>query len=108
GAADVEALGRHLDWLRQQLAEVEQEKARFLRHVSHELKTPLANIREGSELLLDGSSGALTGAQAEVATILRDNGITLQKSIENLLNYNAWQEKGARLVRAPTDVATMV
>ncbi|MEX0899657.1 MAG: ATP-binding protein [Gammaproteobacteria bacterium] len=108
GAADVETLGRHLDWLRVQLAEVETEKARFLRHVSHELKTPLANIREGSELLLDGSTGALTDAQSEVATILRDNGVTLQKSIENLLNYNAWQDKGTRVVRTLTDMDTMV
>ena len=108
GAADVEALGRHLDWLRVRLAEVESEKARFLRHVSHELKTPLANIREGSELLLDGSCGVLSEAQAEVAAILRDNGVSLQKSIENLLNYNAWQDQGMRVVRAPTDVATMV
>ncbi len=108
GAADIQTLGRHLEWLRVQLAEVESEKARFLRHVSHELKTPLANIREGSELLLDGSTGPLTEAQAEVATILRDNGITLQKSIENLLNYNAWQDKGAPLMRTQTDMDTMV
>ncbi len=108
GAADVQTLGRHLEWLRVQLAEVESEKARFLRHVSHELKTPLANIREGSELLLDGSTGPLTEAQAEVATILRDNGVTLQKSIENLLNYNAWQDKGIRVMRTLTDMDTMV
>ena len=108
GASDIEALGRRLDWLRAELAEVEHEKARFLRHVSHELKTPLANIREGSELLLDGSCGRLDTQQAEIAQILRDNGVSLQKSIENLLNYNAWQDKGAGPVRRLTDVANMV
>lgn len=109
GASDIEKLGRHLDWLRVELAEVEREKTRFLRHVSHELKTPLANIREGSELLLDGSCGQLSAQQAEIAQILQDNGVSLQKSIENLLNYNAWQQDRTEgPVRRLTDVANMV
>ena len=32
-------------------------RARFLRHVSHELKTPLAALREGVALLQDGVTG---------------------------------------------------
>ena len=39
------------------LLELAQERNRFLRHMSHELKTPLANIREGTELLMDGAVG---------------------------------------------------
>jgi two-component system sensor histidine kinase GlrK len=41
GPADLEYLGERLEWLRRRLAAVEEQKARFLRHVSHELKTPL-------------------------------------------------------------------
>ncbi|MCA1799021.1 MAG: HAMP domain-containing protein [Xanthomonadaceae bacterium] len=108
GPADFRRLGAQLEWLRVRLAEVEQEKARFLRHVSHELKTPLANIREGSELLLDGSAGALGAQQAEIATILRDNGVSLQTSIENLLNFNAWQDRNAQVVRTDADIGTML
>jgi two-component system sensor histidine kinase GlrK len=55
GPTDLERLGRQLDWLRLRLLDLAQEKNKFLRHMSHELKTPLANIREGTELLLDGS-----------------------------------------------------
>jgi len=51
GPEDLKYVGELLDWLRQRLAELEQEKTRFLRHVSHELKTPLTAIREGSELM---------------------------------------------------------
>ena len=60
GTTDLEALGRQIEWLRRRLLEVIEERERFLRHMSHELKTPLANIREGTELLLDGSVGALS------------------------------------------------
>ncbi len=54
---DLERLGRQLEWLRQRLLDLAQERNRFLRHMSHELKTPLANIREGTELLMDGAVG---------------------------------------------------
>ena len=91
GPADFEHLGGQLDWLRRRLQSVEEDKSAFLRNISHELKTPLANIREGSELLVDGTAGALSASQREVADILRDNSLRLQAQIENLLNFNAWQ-----------------
>ena len=90
---DLEALGRQIEWLRRRLLEVAEERERFLRHVSHELKTPLANIREGSELLLEGAVGSLRPEQREIAGILRENGLQLQQLIENLLSYSQWQTK---------------
>ena len=93
GPSDLEKLGRQLEWLRIRLLELAQEKNRFLRHMSHELKTPLANIREGTELLLDGTVGELDKPQREVTGILRLNGLKLQQLIENLLSFSAWQSK---------------
>ncbi len=97
GPADLERLGGQLEWLRVRLLELAQEKNRFLRHMSHELKTPLANIREGTELLMDGSVGPLGSDQREVAAILRENGIKLQRLIENLLSFSAWQAQSVGL-----------
>ncbi len=65
--------------------------------MSHELKTPLANIREGTELLMDGAVGELQSAQREVTAILRENGMKLQRLIENLLSFSAWQAKSVGL-----------
>ena len=93
GPSDLEKLGRQLEWLRLRLLELAQEKNRFLRHMSHELKTPLANIREGTDLLLDGTVGELDAAQREVTGILRINGLKLQQLIENLLSFSAWQTR---------------
>ena len=96
GPVDLERLGHQLEWLRNRLLELAQERNRFLRHMSHELKTPLANIREGTELLMDGAVGALDPGQREVTAILRDNGIKLQRLIENLLELQRLAEQQHR------------
>ena len=97
GPADLARLGKQLEWLRARLLDHAQERSRFLRHMSHELKTPLANIREGTELLMDGAVGELDPSQREVAGILRENSIKLQRMIENLLSYSAWQTSSVGL-----------
>ena len=95
--AELDALGARLDWMRRRLATLENEKQQFIRHMSHELKTPLASIREGAELLRDGTVGELTSAQADVAEILQQNSLELAKLIDNLLDFAAWQQQHAKL-----------
>ena len=88
GPQDIQQLGIRLDWLRRQLAELDQQKLVFLQHVSHELKTPLTAIREGTALLQDRITGPLTSDQAEIVDILRINELQLQKEVEALLDFN--------------------
>src|SRR6266446_1081406 len=87
GPEDLRYLGRRLDWLRRRLDEFETQKNRFLRHVSHELKTPLTALREGAELLNDKVAGPLAPPQAQVVSIMRDNSVKLQRLIEELLDF---------------------
>ena len=108
GPTDLQRLGRQLEWLRLRLLELAQEKNKFLRHMSHELKTPLANIREGTELLLDGSVGELESPQREVTDILRMNGLKLQQLIENLLSFSAWQAKSEVLTLSDFELRKQV
>jgi two-component system sensor histidine kinase GlrK len=89
GPGDMVRLGEQLDWLRRRLVTLEEQKTRFLQHISHELKTPLTALREGSDLLSSGVAGTLNAEQHEIAAILRDNSIELRKLIEGLLNYSA-------------------
>ena len=93
GPEDLQYLGQRLDWLRMRLAEVEEEKAKFVRHVSHELKTPLTAIREGVDLLDDGVVGILTERQRKVVEILVLNTSKLQQLIEDLLNFSVAHTK---------------
>jgi two-component system sensor histidine kinase GlrK len=89
GPGDMVRLGEQLDWLRERLMTLEAQKTRFLQHVSHELKTPLTALREGSDLLSSGVVGNLNAEQREIARILQENSIELRKLIEGLLNYSA-------------------
>jgi two-component system, NtrC family, sensor histidine kinase GlrK len=97
GPRDLRSLGERLDWLRRRLLELETHQSRFLRHVSHELKTPLTAVREGSELLNDRIVGEMSLQQTDVVRIIRDNTISLQRLIEDLLSYQ--QHKSAAPLR---------
>ncbi len=88
GPQDLRYLGQRLEWLRTRLRDLEQQQNRFLRHVSHELKTPLTAVREGAELLRDEVGGKLSREQQEIVRIVRENTLSLQKLIEDLLTYH--------------------
>ncbi len=88
GPAELAALGQRLSWLHQQLNSLEQQKKQFLRHMSHELKTPLSSLREGADLLAEEIAGPLSPMQREISQLLQQNSLQLQRLIEQLLDYN--------------------
>jgi two-component system, NtrC family, sensor histidine kinase GlrK len=110
GPQDLRYVGQRLEWLRSRLSELEEQQTRFLRHVSHELKTPLTAVREGAELLRDGVGGQLTAEQNDIVRIVRDNTLSLQKLIEDLLAYQQTRamEPAALAPVALPEVATRV
>ncbi len=108
GPADVRRVSQQLEWLRLRLTELDADKARFLRHVSHELKTPLAALREGVSLLEDGVTGALNPSQREVTQILQQNTVALQGQIEALLRFNAAAFEARELRRERTPLLPLI
>lgn len=101
GPREIRTLAQRILWLSDRLAWLESQRHEFLRHLSHELKTPLASLREGTELLADGVAGPLSADQREVVTILDDSSRRLQVLIEQLLDYNR------RLADAPPESAQL-
>jgi two-component system, NtrC family, sensor histidine kinase GlrK len=108
GPTDLEAIGQLLDWLRERLKALEEQKVTFVRHMSHELKTPLANIREGSELLCDDLERQPNESLREMASIVRENGIRLQKLIDGLFNFAAWHDDSSTLRTEEFELAPLV
>ncbi len=88
GSREVEEIADALELMRSRLHALELQKSSFIRHISHELKTPLAAIREGTELIYDNSVGELNNDQKEIADIIRTSVSRLQTLIEDLLDFN--------------------
>ncbi len=108
GPADLRRVGRRLDWLRRRLSELESDRERTLRHVSHELKTPLTALREGIALLQEEVVGVLDGSQQEVVDILHHNVMTLQMHIESLLQLNAASFEARNIHFKPVSLNTLL
>ena len=88
GFIEIKEINDALNSMRNRLHALELQKSSFIRHISHELKTPLAAIREGTELLYDNSVGSLNNDQQEVTKIIRNSTTRLQRLIEELLDFN--------------------
>jgi two-component system sensor histidine kinase GlrK len=97
GPEDIQEVGRRLDWLRRRLLALEEQRILGLRHVSHELKTPLAALREGASLLTEGAAGSLTPAQEKIVGIMCGNSLRLQGLIDSLLKLQQAGHAGDRI-----------
>lgn len=106
GPLELQVLGRQLEWLRSRLHELEQQKQQFLRHMSHELKTPLASLCEGADLMAEGVVGDMHSKQREIVEIIQQNSQELLRLIENLLDYNR-AEHGFQLQLEPVDIDSL-
>jgi two-component system sensor histidine kinase GlrK len=108
GPHDIVELGREIDWLRQRLQALEEQKLRFLRHVSHELKTPLASLREGVALLNDELAGSLTTRQRSIVAIMDSGSRELQKRIEDLIRFGGMMQGGDKPQAAPQQLEAVL
>ena len=79
---------KDLHWLHDRLQQLEHIRTALLRHAAHELKTPLASIKEGCSLLSENVVGELNNAQQEVLSLLTGSTQRLNTLVEKLLDYN--------------------
>lgn len=89
GPSDLVDLGNNLEWMRKQIIASDQQKAAFVQHITHELKTPLAAIIEAGNLFHEEVPGPLTEKQHAILKVQRTNAKNLEHLIQQLLNYNA-------------------
>jgi two-component system sensor histidine kinase GlrK len=89
GPRELVAVEHDLYWLNDRIQQLEKVRTALLRHASHELKTPMASIKEGCEILDKGMVGELNKAQQEVVSLLTISTERLNLLIVKLLDYNA-------------------
>jgi len=69
----------------ERLAEASRMKSEFISVVSHQLKSPLSNLRWAIELLMSGRLGKIEEKQTEYFRILKENSGRMRKLVSDLL-----------------------
>jgi signal transduction histidine kinase len=73
------------DWVKREVF----QRTLVLAAAAHKLKTPLAVITGYTDFLLGNNAGPLTEMQKNVLVEMQQNGVRLQRFIENFLNFSA-------------------
>ena len=90
------------------LAEMNQEKSRFARITTHELRAPAQVTRSLLTALADGYAGPLTSAQADLVGRAMRRVQLLQALVDDLLDLAAGKSNLRQAERRPVALAPMV
>ena len=96
------------DRMAARLEELDQLKKDFLSKISHDLKSPLATMREVHRFLLDGGAGGLEEKQRELLRRNEQHGERLSAMITTLLDVARFEAGAAEVSREPLDLAALV
>lgn len=96
-------VARDFNTMTRRLGELDSAQRDFVSKVSHDLKTPLASMRETVNILLDEVPGPLTPQQRTLLRLHDESGQRLAAMIAKLLSMSSL-EAGPRLVLAPHDL----
>lgn len=95
------------DRMAQRLAELDQLKKDFLSRVSHDLKSPLATMREVQRYLLEDGVGELNDRQRELLRSNEEYAERLSGMIGTLLDVARFEAEAARLRPEGCDLAAL-
>ena len=93
----IEERTRELEEANERLERLDRLKTEFVNAVNHELRTPLTSIKEGINLVLDGSSGPVTSDQTRFLQIAKNNIDRLHRLISNLLDISKIEAEQMKL-----------
>ncbi len=85
---EIRELGEAFNLMCLRIREVDRIKSDFFSMISHELKTPLTTIREGSTLLLEGAGGVTTDKQNRLLRIIGEESKRLIGLVNSILDLS--------------------
>lgn len=91
GPREIQELWRDLERARERLKELDNLKQNFVASVSHEMRSPLASVREALALLADGTCGELTPKQRQVIALASRACEREVRIVEALLDLSRFQ-----------------
>ena len=88
--------------------ELEQMKSDFVANVSHEVRSPMAPMKESLSLILDGTAGPVTEQQKKFLNILKNNIDRLLRLVNDLLDLSKLEAGRVELQKAPVNLNLLV
>jgi len=100
-------LARDFNAMTQRLGELDQMKKDFVSHVSHELKAPLASIRQTAHLLLEQIPGPLNDQQKKLLRLSYNSAERLAAMVGNLLDLSRMEAGSMEYAMTPVDLGLL-
>ncbi|MGC8495949.1 MAG: ATP-binding protein [Candidatus Micrarchaeia archaeon] len=101
---DQEAAIRDLENRLKRLTSASELKSQFIYNISHELKTPLTNIKGFSKLLYDGEFGSVNSEQKEYISTIIDEANRLLLIIQQVLDAAKLESNKVKLELKEVDM----
>ena len=108
GADEFAELARDFNTMSERLGELDQMKKDFVSHVSHDLKAPLASIRQIMHLLLQQIPGPLNQQQQDLTRLSYNSAERLAAMVGNLLDVSRMEAGTMEYQMAANDIVQMV
>jgi two-component system sensor histidine kinase GlrK len=100
-------LARDFNTMTEKLGELDQMKKDFVSHVSHDLKAPLASIRQIMHLLLEKIPGPLNDQQQGLIRLSYNSAERLAAMVGNLLDVSRMEAGTMEYQMAPNDIVAL-
>ena len=107
GRDEFAELARDFNVMTERLAELDQMKKDFVSHVSHDLKAPLASMRQIMHLLLQEIPGTLNHEQKNLLRLSFNSAERLAAMVGNLLDISRMEAGSMEYDIAPHDLVAV-
>jgi len=108
GRDEFSELARDFNVMTEKLGELDQLKKDFVSHVSHDLKAPLASMRQVMHLLLQQIPGTLNEQQRDLLQLSYNSAERLAAMVGNLLDISRMEAGSMEYEMAPHDLLPVV
>src|SRR5262249_42168906 len=108
GRDEFAELARDFNVMTERLGELDQMKKDFVSHVSHDLKAPLASIRQMMYLLLQEIPGSLNEQQKNLIQLSYNSAERLAAMVGNLLDVSRMEAGSMEYQMADHDIVGVI